>query len=513
MGQVGSPPPPPPYAPGSQRPPTYYATPSSGYAFDSKDQTTYVQGSYANQYMPSGNTGQYPFPQPYDPNQGRYQQNAQGEAPPTSISGFPGQPGQSYLDYGSNTPYLHQAHHNFPSPSASSHPQTPVQQTQQLQSYQPQQPNDQYSAANTHGQELHPSLSGTSMNGAYDMKTMTESLSMVGTDVLMAHKRQKPQSVTRKPVATPLRENQSQVTQKQSHQVISQSSSPQSLEGPYYASQASSQPSSSTDQESQVDISSLCGLDLTAPPSTRVQDSTMHYREPSMQPSSAVKQLLQQDSDKSVQENPKEKPAVQPDIDQQYYPSYIVQRQPGFSGTPQGQQTPSSVSQSQRYSLQPSLAPSPLPTPSPQFPPGQPQTIPYFPPPPGQPPQSAYNPATFSPLPARPSYAQPQSVGQKYTTPEVQYPPVPIPEPYSPAARPASFYGQMASPNQIPPHIPLQSKPQQHAPPMQYNMTGYTQMPLTPPYSPPQSVQQTGSSYFSPSTNAQYQNMYPAHNQ
>ncbi|KAK7749288.1 hypothetical protein SLS62_008257 [Diatrype stigma] len=62
MAQASSPPPPPPYTPGSQRPPTYYATPSYGYASDSKDQTTNVQSSFHTNRTAKGTLSppQYP---------------------------------------------------------------------------------------------------------------------------------------------------------------------------------------------------------------------------------------------------------------------------------------------------------------------------------------------------------------------------------------------------------------------------------------------------------------------
>lgn len=565
MSQVGSPPPPPPYTPGSQRPPSYYPTPNHAYESDSKAPALYMQNSYGNESVSMANTGQYSVPQPYDPNQIQYQQVSQQGTPSTSTRNSISQPGEQYTGYGAYPTHLPQANHGFPSPPTSTYPQTTVQQVQQvqqMQSYQPQQSLEQYAAAKTQTpQELPLEFSPS---GAYDMKSVSESLPTTGTEPVTVVERQKPQPLSRKPVPTSQAGEQPQTNQRVSSSIsspsmehveyfqddptkqvpeppqhpvnesytqspsstqqdtqlnqapqVQPSSSQSSILQPTHESQRASQPtpqqySSPMNQEPQVDLSSLCGMDLNAPQPAITQASQFHYGEVGMHSSPTTQQQLSHGFEHPSQATHQHKYHGHPEViySHQHSPGSVTQQQTGSSWAVPGQQTPTSTNQAQRYSLQPSLSPSPLLTPSPQVTPAQSQGIPYFPPPPGQP-QNGYTPAAFSPPPGL-SYspAQPQRQSQKYATPEVQYPPVPIPGPYSSTARPTSFYGQISSPEQMTPPIPVYSKPQ-HAPPMQYHAMGYSQMPLTPPYSPPQVVQNTGSSYFPAGNNPQYQNMYP----
>ncbi|RYP71339.1 hypothetical protein DL770_008146 [Monosporascus sp. CRB-9-2] len=194
----------------------------------------------------------------------------------------------------------------------------------------------------------------------------------------------------------------------------------------------------------------------------------------------------------------------------QQHPGYIPQQQTGMSQGPTGQQPQQPANPTQRYSLQSGLSPSPLPPPPPQFTPTGSQGIPYFPPPPGQP-QGARSPAPFtSPLPPAPRNSIQRKPVQQSTVAQLQYPPVSIPEPYRPVEIPASYH-------QAPPFAqqqyqlgnPLNSNPQHPASLMHPHMSGFPQSPLTPPDSPPQIIQRTGSSYFQVVANHQYQNMYP----
>ncbi|RYP53484.1 hypothetical protein DL768_001521 [Monosporascus sp. mg162] len=196
----------------------------------------------------------------------------------------------------------------------------------------------------------------------------------------------------------------------------------------------------------------------------------------------------------------------------QQYPGYIPQQQTGMSPWATGQQPQQPANPTHRYSLQSGLSPSPLLPPSPQFTPTGSQGIPYFPPPPGQP-QGAHSPAPFtSPPPPAPRNSIQRKPVQPFTVSQVQYPPVSIPEPYRPVEIPASYHqAPPSAQQQYQLHNPLTSNPQQLTSQMHPQMSGFLQGPLTPPGSPPQTIQHTGSSYFTVVANHQYQNMYPTY--
>ncbi|RYO77693.1 hypothetical protein DL762_009097 [Monosporascus cannonballus] len=200
----------------------------------------------------------------------------------------------------------------------------------------------------------------------------------------------------------------------------------------------------------------------------------------------------------------------------QHHPGYIQQQQQqtAMCQGVTGHQPQRLADPTQRYSLQPGLYPSPLPTPSPQFTPTVSQGVPYFPPPPRQP-QEAYSPAPFtSPPPPSPRNLIQRKPVQPSTVTHVQYPPVSIPEPYRPVEIPASHHrGPPFAQQQCQLVNPLNSNPQQPSSQIHPQMSGFPRSPLTPPDSPPPTVQYTGSGYFPAVTNHQYQNMYPTYQQ
>ncbi|RYP73097.1 hypothetical protein DL771_003848 [Monosporascus sp. 5C6A] len=196
----------------------------------------------------------------------------------------------------------------------------------------------------------------------------------------------------------------------------------------------------------------------------------------------------------------------------QQHPGCIQQQQTGMSQGATGQQPQQPANPTPRYSLKPGLSPTPFPPPSPQFTSTGIQGIPYFPPPPGQP-QGAHSPAPFaSPPPPAPRNSIQRKPVQLSTVAQVQYPPVSIPEPYRPVEIPASYHqAPPSAQQQYQPVNPLNSNPQQLAHQMQPQMSGFPRSPLTPPDSPPQIIQHSGSSYFPVVANQQYQNMYPTY--
>ncbi|RYP60448.1 hypothetical protein DL769_008109 [Monosporascus sp. CRB-8-3] len=197
------------------------------------------------------------------------------------------------------------------------------------------------------------------------------------------------------------------------------------------------------------------------------------------------------------------------------HPGYIQQQQQtGMSQGATRQQPHQPANPTQRYSLQSGLYPSPLPTPSPQFIPTVSEEIPYFPPPPGQP-HGAHSPGPFSsPPPSAPGNSIRRRPVQRSTVAKAQYPPVSIPEPYRPVEIPASYHHAPSSAQQQYQLVNgLNSHPQQPASQVHPQMSGFSQSPLTPPDSPPQTIQHARSSYFPAVANHKYQNMYPTYQQ
>ncbi len=569
MAQIGSPPPPPPYTPGLQRPPSYYGAPDYAYASDSKAPVMYGQSSYDIQPIASANTGQCIVPQLYNYNYGQPPHISQAGVTAAPPFGFMSQYGESQNPSMVNFVSIPQA--NCDSYSVPTCPQTPAQPLGQVQTYQPQQQPDKYTAPEiqTMG-EPSPNDAPSSVSDAYDMKTVAQSLPGQGEDSKTTGVQQEPQLQAGDPIPTLRSERQTQETRNQSlsldphppqhvesvqtratdpipetpqsninkvhvqtqngpqqglqlsptHQrntYASRSISPQRTEIVQCVSHPVLQPYSSPPiQEIQDNTSSLCGPSLAAPFSITAEDPAFNYREHvTSSPLTTQRQSSNRIPRRPVQGSamPQEKIHEHPHVVHQQYPSYVEQQQVGIPGAVFGQQVAPPTSQTMRYSLQSGLSPSPLPTPSPHFTPVQSQGIPYFPPPPGQP-QNSYSHATFPPPPTHPSsYASLQKQDHRYSTPEMQYPPVPIPEPYSPARFPTSNHSHHTSVSeqqQHMPQVPLHSKLQQYPYPV-HNMPGYSQTPLTPPYSPPQTVQHTRPSYFPTGANLQYQGMHPTH--
>ena len=479
------PPPPPPYNANLQRPPNYYRASNIAYPSDSKTPAIYAQSTTASQIVPHAAPSLYDSPQLHNRTHPHFQMTCDPRdsiitptsaiQPEGSDFAVPTNPIDSQLDVRlvSSTPT-----HSNP---ASHQPE--LSQNGQA-CHQPQ------SYAAVGGSAFHitdSSYISTPGKDVYNVESITECLSALDTSTDTA--KQETLLKPRNPITETRPESLEDNAKPQSGSVHPQSidhgrnshvqsstPAPEILQ--YQPQQANTQSQHAYPQEHQPEPSPLSILSVSSTPN-RIE----------------VPQYASQHTLHSYPSPPLE-PAHQP------YADYVDQ---GRTGNTQ-QQSIQSVPPLRpwRHSLQPSISPSSLSRHSQQYTLSQSSAIPYFPPPPGQQ-EGTHPPATY---PAHQTL--PQRHSHRQTFREIQYPPVPVPSPYGTTTHSTPYQGQAPMPiqhQQYPP-IPQQSKLQQQALTTQYQVPGYLQNPLTPPYSPPQSVQQTGTSYFAGGVVPQYQNMY-----
>ena len=491
MSYMGSPPPPPPYTPNLQRPPSYYGAPTPTYPSDSKTPAVHPQSSRPSQFTSQSTPGLYTAPQPYDPTQIHSQQIPSSRASSIAASTYPTQTGGSHSTNPANPMYSQPIVQNIPTTSALPKPaiQQPVRDQNGQAQHQPSK-NMSMKAESLHGTSS--SYIPDPREDAYNIRTVSEALPSLGleTDTAVESKNQvTPQP--RNPIASPQQEHQrvevvvhsppityEQVMDHKDHSCVSATLFPSI---PQYQTGQLKMQTQSTFQEHQLELN----------------------HGPSPSALSSVNSQRVETSQYSTHHSPHLSVSPQfPAADKQY----VGRMEQGQDGNIRHElKSPAHLSNNQPWvhSLQQPISPSPLSGHSQQFTPTQSPGIPYFPPPPGQ--QGNSYSATAASVRGT-SYQQ--SYGQ--ITTEVQYPPVPIPSPYG-APAPLTPYQAMSpvsGQQQQHPSVSSYHKPQQQAIPTQYLATGYTPNPLTPPYSPPQTTQHTGSSYFPGGEVPQYQNTH-----
>ena len=482
MASISSPQPPPPYSTNLQRPPSYYGASNTAYSSDPKTPApaTYPPYTATNQPVPYVTPSSYTVSHSYDaPYASPFPPNNPGAASapiPTSIA----QPESSHSAVGASTAYSHYDGQNISSVSicsdSANHPlATP-------RGSHPPQTDDTHESSSFH--VIDSSYISNPGEDVYNMKTVVASLPSFHSGTVTA---------------------QHDILPKPSNPGVATHPGSQRDETKPHTASIPTQPiAHSLNSNPQLATPASGALEL-GPQQSHTLSQKAYRLEYQLEPSSLPipntysphgpdrAEVAQNTLEHAA--HPYLSPPVQP------APRYTAHQ----TGNIQHQPVQSVLSlQPWRHSLQQPVYPSPLSTLSQQVTPAQSPAIPYFPPPPGQ--QGImHSPATYAT-----QQASTQGNGYHQPAVETQYPPVPIPSPYSTTAPSTPYQGQAPMPaqhQQYPP-IPHHSKPQQQVAPTQYQVPGYPQYPLTPPYSPPQTTQHGGTGYFPSGAIPQYQNMY-----
>lgn len=492
MAYMGSPPPPPPYSPNLPRPPSYYGSSTPMYPSNSKTSAIHSQSSHASQFASQVPPGLFTTPQPYDPTQIQIQQTSQSGATSITASTAPTQISGSYSTNPVNPTYSQPMAQNTPTAPALSSPA--IQQLVQGQNVQSQYQPGRHMAMkseNGTGSSYNPSP----QEDVYNMRTVSESLPSLGleTDTALESKQQVASQKSDNSIAIPQQEQQRVEVIVHSPSVPyehpidhdNQSCVPSATLFPsvpqYQTGQLEIQTQSTVPGEHHLVRNTGSGTSVSSPVNSR-RIETPQY---------------------STQHSPPRSFSPQFPAADKYYAGHMEQTQDG--NVRHELKSPAHLANSElwKHSLQAPPSPRPLPRYTQQPTPIQSPGIPYFPPPPGQQGNS------YSPV-AAPVHGTSHQQGFGQIAMEVQYPPVPIPSPYGAPTPSTSYQGMPPVSGQQQQHTPISSYPkqQQQAMAAQYHAAGYTPNPLTPPYSPPQTTQHIGSSYFPGGEAPQYQTMY-----